>query len=134
MKAAKNVRTMLAIAAWSAATAPLAGFVMGTPATLASGPAGTRVVGTLGLLLAAIGLAAALWQQFVAAQSASCNLTLADRIVNATGLNALIPSVFEARASCADAAVSLLGVPYALWAGSLFVLFGALTIVALRRA
>jgi len=98
------------------------------------GPAGTRVVGTLGLLLAGIGLAAALWQHLVAAQSASCNLTLADRIVNATGLNALIPSVFEARASCADAAVSLLGVPYALWAGSLFVLFGALTIVALRRA
>jgi protein dithiol:quinone oxidoreductase len=98
------------------------------------GPAGTRVAGTVGLMLAAAGLAAALWQQFVAAQSASCNLTLADRIVNATGLNALIPSVFEARASCADAAVSLLGVPYALWAGSLFVLFGALTIVALRRA
>jgi|KBSMisStaDraftv2_1062788.scaffolds.fasta_scaffold33382_2 disulfide bond formation protein DsbB len=98
------------------------------------GPAGTRVAGTFGLMLAAAGLAAALWQQFVAAQSASCNLTLADRIVNATGLNALIPSVFEARASCADAAVSLLGVPYALWAGSLFVLFGALTIVALRRA
>jgi disulfide bond formation protein DsbB len=98
------------------------------------GPAGTRVAGTFGLMLAAAGLAAALWQQFVAAQSASCNLTLADRIVNATGLNALIPGVFEARASCADAAVSLLGVPYALWAGALFVLFGALTIVALRRA
>ena len=84
------------------------------------GPAGTRVVGTLGLLLAAVGLAAALWQHFVAAQSASCNLTLADRIVNATGLNALLPGVFEARASCADAAVSLLGVPYDLWSGALF--------------
>ena len=98
------------------------------------GPAGGRAVGTLGLLLAALGLAAALWQHFVAAQSASCNLTLADRIVNATGLNALLPAVFEARASCADAAVSLLGVPYALWAGALFALIGALMIVALRRA
>jgi disulfide bond formation protein DsbB len=98
------------------------------------GPAGSRAVGTLGLLLAALGLAAALWQHFVAAQSASCNLTLADRIVNATGLNALLPAVFEARASCADAAVSLLGVPYALWAGALFALFGTLMIVALRRA
>ncbi len=86
-----------------------------------------------GLVLACCGLAAAGWQ-VDAEKSASCNLTLADRIVNATGLNALSPSVFEARASCADAAVSLLGVPYALWAGSLFVLFGALTIVALRRA
>jgi disulfide bond formation protein DsbB len=99
-----------------------------------SGPAGTRVVGTLGLLLAAIGLAAALWQQFVAAQSASCNLTLADRIVNATGLNALLPGVFEARANCADAAVSLLGVPYALWSGALFALIATLMVVALRRA
>jgi disulfide bond formation protein DsbB len=98
------------------------------------GPAGSRAVGTLGLLLAALGLAAALWQHFVAAQSASCNLTLADRIVNATGLNALLPAVFEARASCADAAVSLLGVPYALWAGALFALIGTLMIVALRRA
>ena len=42
-------------------------------------PAGTRVVGTVGLLLAAAGLAAALWQHFVAAKSASCNLTLADQ-------------------------------------------------------
>ena len=98
------------------------------------GPSGSRAVGTIGLLLAALGLAAALWQHFVAAQSASCNLTLADRIVNATGLNALLPGVFEARASCADAAVSLLGVPYALWAGALFALIGTLMIVALRRA
>jgi len=52
-------------------------------------PAGTRVAGGLALLLATAGLGAALWQYFVAARSASCNLTLADRIVNATGLNAL---------------------------------------------
>jgi disulfide bond formation protein DsbB len=96
-------------------------------------PVVAGAAGVAGLVLACCGLAAAGWQ-VDAEKSASCNLTLADRIVNATGLNALIPSVFEARASCADAAVSLLGVPYALWAGSLFVLFGALTIVALRRA
>ena len=35
------------------------------------------------------------------------------------GSTALLPAVFEARASCADAAVSLLGVPYAFWAGAL---------------
>jgi disulfide bond formation protein DsbB len=98
------------------------------------GAAGTRVVGTFALILAAAGLAAALWQHFVAAQSASCNLTLADRIVNATGLNGLLPDVFEARASCADAAVSLLGLPYALWSGALFALIGVLMVAALRRA
>ena len=98
------------------------------------GPAGTRVAGTFALMLAAAGLAAALWQHFVAAQSASCNLTLADRIVNATGLNALLPGVFEARASCADAAVSLLGVSYDFWSAALFAAIGVLMIVALRRA
>ena len=85
-------------------------------------------------MLAAGGLAAALWQHFVAAQSASCNLTLADRIVNATGLNAMLPDVFEARASCADAAVSLLGLPYAMWSGVLFAVIGVLMVAALRRA
>ena len=84
-------------------------------------PAGGRVAGTLALLLALAGIAAALWQQLVAAKSASCNLTLADRIVGATQLDHLVPEVFEARASCADAAVSLLGVPYAYWSAAVFV-------------
>ena len=74
---------------------------------------GSRVVETFSLLLAAAGLATALWHYFVAGKSASCNLTLADRIMNATGLNAMLPSVFEARVSCADAAVALFGVHYA---------------------
>ena len=97
------------------------------------GSAGTRVAGTFALMLAAAGLAAALWQHFVAAGSASCNMTLADRIVNATGLNEMLPAVFEARASCADAAVSLLGVPYAFWSGALFAAMIVLMIVALKR-
>ena len=98
------------------------------------GPAGGRVAGGVVLLLAAAGLAAALWQHFVAAKSASCNLTLADKVVNATGLNALLPPVFEARASCADAAASLFGVPYEFWSAALFVALGVLAVAALRRA
>lgn len=98
------------------------------------GPAGSRVAGTFALMLAASGLAAALWQHFAAAGSASCNLTLADRIVNATGLNTMLPAVFEARANCADAAVSLLGVPYDFWSGALFAAIVVLMIVALKRA
>jgi disulfide bond formation protein DsbB len=71
------------------------------------GPAGGRVAGSFALLLAGCGVAAALWQQLFAAKSASCNLTLADRIVSATQLDHVLPDVFEARASCADAIVSL---------------------------
>ena len=90
---------------------------------------GQRIVGLVLLLLAGAGAAAVLWQHFVAASSTSCNLTLADRIMNASGLPWLLPEVFEARASCADAAASLLGVPYEFWGLALFV---AISVAAIR--
>jgi len=71
--------------------------------------------------LAACGIAAALWQHFVAAASASCNLTFADRLMNATGLNRALPDLFMAYASCADAQVILWGVPYEFYSLTLFV-------------
>jgi disulfide bond formation protein DsbB len=77
------------------------------------------------LLLCGAGIAAVLWQHFVAAASTSCNLTLADRIMNASGLPGLLPDVFEARATCADAAVSLFGLPYEFWALGLFLVIEA---------
>ena len=96
--------------------------------------AGRFAAGTLGLLLALCGVAAALWQHFQAAASASCNLTLADRIVSGwLGLDSLLPDVFSARASCADAAVNLLGVPYDFWSLALFVLLAAALATALMR-
>jgi disulfide bond formation protein DsbB len=96
------------------------------------GPAGGRVAGTFGLLLAVAGIAAALWHYFVASNSASCNLTLADRIVGATQLDRLVPDVFEARASCADAAI-LFGVPYPMWAALAF-LICAVALLRILRA
>jgi protein dithiol:quinone oxidoreductase len=91
-----------------------------------------RLAAGLGLLLALAGIAAALWQHFVAARSESCNLTLADKIVNATQLERLLPDVFEARASCADAAVSLLGVPYPFWSAVVFVVCAVALLRVLR--
>jgi protein dithiol:quinone oxidoreductase len=90
----------------------------------------------LGMVLADAGVAAALWQHFKASASASCNLTLADKIVSRwLRLDQVLPGVFEARASCADAAVSLLGVPYDVWSLVLFALIGlALVPVILRPA
>ena len=81
----------------------------------------TRLTAPLVVVVAACGLAAALWQHFVASRAASCNLTLADRIMNASRFNEWLPDVFEARASCADAAVDLLGIPYDFWAAAVFV-------------
>ena len=85
------------------------------------------------LLLSGAGIAAVLWQHFVAASSTSCNLTLADRIMNGSGLPSLLPEVFEARATCADAAVSLLGLPYEFWGLALFVVTVAAAIGLLLR-
>ncbi|MES1162560.1 MAG: disulfide bond formation protein B [Rhizobacter sp.] len=98
------------------------------------GRAGLRVGTSLGLLLALAGIAAALWQHFQAAASASCHLTLADKIVSRwLQLDQVLPDVFEARASCADAAVNLLGVPYDFWSLALFVL-SAVALLTAQRA
>jgi protein dithiol:quinone oxidoreductase len=82
---------------------------------------GRRAVPLLLLLLCGAGIAAALWQHFVAAASASCKLTLADRIVSGLQLDSLLPSVFQATASCAEAAVNLGGLPYEFWSLGLFI-------------
>jgi disulfide bond formation protein DsbB len=100
---------------------------------------GRMVTIGLALLLTVSGIAAALWQHFQAAASASCNLTLADKIVSGfLQLDSLLPDVFSPRANCADAAVNLLGVPYDFWSLALFVAIdGVLTlalITTLRRA
>ena len=70
----------------------------------------------------------------MAAKSTSCALTLADRIVGGLGLDTRWPEVFEVRASCADAATTLLGVPYEFWSLALFALVGVLALAcALSR-
>jgi disulfide bond formation protein DsbB len=108
------------------ALAALPGFLLALrPVRLAS----TALV----VVLAAGGMAAALWQHFVAAASASCNMTLADKIVGGLGLDGWQPEVFEARASCADAAVNLFGVPYEFWSLALFVALAALVVKAAQK-
>ncbi len=96
-------------------------------------PLGQRL-GTLSLLLLSLcGIAAALWHQLVATSSSSCVRTLAERIISGLSLDALLPEIFEPRASCADAAVKLLGVPYPLWSLALFVLVAGLALYLLRQ-
>jgi disulfide bond formation protein DsbB len=86
-----------------------------------------RVATGLALLLALCGIAAALWQQFYAAKQPSCDLTLADRIITALHLDSLVPQIFVAYASCADAAVDVLGVPFAFWSCAMYALLAVLT-------
>lgn len=93
--------------------------------------AGRAVSALLALALAGCGAAAALYQHFVAAASNSCNLTLADKIVGGLSLDSLVPDVFSPRASCADAAVDLLGIPYEFWSLALFAAFAAVAVKVL---
>ena len=94
---------------------------------------GRWFAGGLVLALSLAGIAAALWQHFVAAASDSCNLTLAEKIISGLGLDGSLPEIFQPRASCADAAVKLLGLPYEFWSLGLFVLLGLLAWRLLRR-
>ena len=98
------------------------------------GAAGSRVAATFALLLAIAGVATAFWHYFVATKSATCNLTLADRIVGATQLDRIRPDVFEARVSCADGAVDLFGVPYPMWAALGFVVCAVALLRILRAS
>ncbi len=104
------------------------------PALISRNRTAHRLSAVLVALLAACGAAAALWQHFVAASTNSCKLSLADRIVSGLGLDGLLPQVFAAYASCADAAVSLMGLPYEAFSLALFVALGALPLYLLRRA
>lgn len=96
---------------------------------LLPGALGRRLGAGAALLMAGLGMAAALWQHFVASASASCDMSLADKVMGATGLDSRWPEVFAAYASCADARANLGGVPYEWWSLALFAL---LALAALR--
>lgn len=97
---------------------------------------GARPVTVLASLLivasAAGGAASAWYQHFVAAKTASCNLTLADRIVSSIHLDTALPAAFEVRASCADAASNLIGVPFEFWSLALYVVLAVAALWCLR--
>jgi hypothetical protein len=88
----------------------------------------------LALLGALRGVASALWQQFYAVSQLSCDRTLAERIITGLHLDRLAPDLFIAYASCADAAVDMAGVPFAIWSCALFVLLALLIAWTLRTA
>ncbi|MFY7857578.1 MAG: disulfide bond formation protein B [Rubrivivax sp.] len=85
------------------------------------GRAGAVLAGGGISALATAGMAAALWQYVVASNAESCDLTMAERIVAALRLDAMWPEVFTAYASCKDAAVKLLGLPFEFWSLALFI-------------
>ena len=86
------------------------------------------------LLLALAGLASAYYQHDVASKLASCDMTLADRVITALNLEELWPPVFMVTASCSEAAAyRLLGLPYEVWSGLLYALIFLAALAGLRR-
>ncbi len=85
-------------------------------------------------LLGLAGVASAVYQYTVAADSFSCDLTFADRFLAVSRLDALLPFVFGIYASCMDASVDLLGVEYVFWSLGLFLVIIALAVRGLIRS
>ncbi|MGH1357636.1 MAG: disulfide bond formation protein B [Burkholderiaceae bacterium] len=93
---------------------------------LADSPRAARVVSVVPLLAAFSGLAAAIYQHFVAAESLSCDLTFADKVIAGMGLDRQLPWLFEARAMCDEANMPLLGLPFSIWSAILFAMLATL--------
>ena len=93
-----------------------------------------RIVIGLALLGTFSGIASALWQQLHAINENSCDLSLAERITTALQLDRLLPQLFIAYASCADAAVSVLHIPFAAWSCAMYVILALLLAWTLRAA
>jgi len=98
----------------------------GALAMLLRSPARERAVRVAAVplvLLAVSGLVAATYQHEVAAQSESCAMGAADRIIQFFDLEERFPAVFMITADCAKAgAYRLLGLPYEIWSGLLFLI------------
>ena len=91
-----------------------------------------RVAIGLALLGAISGIASALWQQLAAVNENSCDLSLAERITTGLHLDRILPQLFIAYASCADAAVSVLHIPFAVWSCAMYVVLALLLAWTLR--
>lgn len=109
------------------ALAALAGSVM-------PGAWSPAVASLLAAALSLSGAGVALYQHWVAARSASCQLTFADRIISTLGLADAWPAMFEATARCDEADSPWLGLPFSLWGALLFAVLGAGALFALRRS
>ncbi len=93
-----------------------------------------RVAIGLALLGALCGIASALWQQLAAVNENSCDLSLAERITTGLHLDRILPQLFIAYASCADAAVSVLHIPFAVWSCAMYVILALLLAWTLRAS
>jgi len=110
--------------------------VIATVSALAIGltrPGIRTALAAIVILLAGSGIAAAIYQHVVAADTTSCRLSLAERIVGgALNLDSLLPSVFAVRIGCSAGATTLLGIPYEFWSAAAFALLAVAAFMTRR--
>lgn len=91
------------------------------------------IAGLAAFVLSLCGIATAWYQYTVAEKLMSCDMTLADRIVNSLHLDRYLPQVFGVLSSCMNAAISVLGVPYVILSLILYVILALLALSALKH-
>lgn len=80
-----------------------------------------------------VGFAVAFYQFEFASGAFDCNISLAEKIITALNLNEILPQVFGIFALCADANQNLLGIPYVLYSGMLFILIFNVVLVVITK-
>ncbi|NCP98408.1 disulfide bond formation protein B [archaeon] len=70
-------------------------------------------------IFSSLGIMVAMYQFFVASKNFDCNISIAEKIIVATGLNN-IPELFGIYALCADLSPLIFGIPYVLWSCIMF--------------
>jgi protein dithiol:quinone oxidoreductase len=98
-------------------------------------PARARPIMLLPAFLCASGVAMAVYQHWVAQYQTSCSYSIAEKWIRATGLDQLLPWLFDITATCADAATAMLGViPYAVASGALLLLLFVTALFAFKKS
>ena len=91
-------------------------------------PVLVRMVSSITVLLAAAGIYAAIQQHIYATNRFECQFSIAERIIEWSGLNHVLAGIFAPRVSCAESETHLLGLPFEYWSVMLFVWLAAASI------
>lgn len=81
-----------------------------------------------------LGILVATYQFFVASKSFDCKISLAEKIINNSGLDVMLPEVFGIFALCGDANPLVLGIPYTVCSLILFFIISNISAIGLIKS
>jgi disulfide bond formation protein DsbB len=83
-------------------------------------------------LFTTLGIGAAIYQFKVASKSFECGISLAEKIINLSYLNEILPSVFGVMGLCGESS-DVLGIPYVLLSLFIFMIISSFSSIALVK-